>query len=420
MANKIAQTASIGYKQTEVGVIPKDWDVKEINKLGEIRGRVGWKGYTVKDLRDSGPYTIGAKHINKSNQLDLSDPTHLSIEKYLESPEIMVNKGDLLIVQRGTIGKLVLIDKEIGDATINPSMAILRFRKAVESYIYYYLCSEKGQSQILQDTSSTGVPMITQKQISNFKIPTPPTLEEQTAIATVLSDIDVLIEKLEKLIAKKRAIKQGAMQELLTGKRRLPGFSGKWETIKLGDVGKCFAGGTPSTFNSSYWDGTHIWLPSGRVQNNIIRKIENEITITQRGLDESAAKLIKSKAILIAITGATCGNIGLLEFEAAANQSVVAIEPFDNYDYRFLYYSLLMKRAVILSGRGGSAQGGVNLYTVKNIEVMFPIKTEQIAISQVLSDMDAEIETLEQKLDKYEMLKQGMMQVLLNGKVRLV
>lgn len=198
-----------------------EWKKTKVSNISTIKGRVGWKGYTKKDLVDNGPYAIGAKHINKSNKLDLSDPTCLSYEKFIESPEIMVFKNDVLIVQRGTIGKVVLIETEIGDATINPSMLILRSTNIPPKFIYYYLTSEEGQNQIIIDTSSTGVPMITQKQVLNFRIPLPPTIAEQKAIAQILSDMDTEIEALEAQLQKTQNLIQGMMQELLTGKIRL-------------------------------------------------------------------------------------------------------------------------------------------------------------------------------------------------------
>jgi type I restriction enzyme S subunit len=149
-------------------------------------------------------------------------------------------------------------------------------------------------------------------------------------------------------------------------------------------------------------------------------KIEDEKTITLLGLNESAARLIKPKSVLIAITGATCGNIGLLEFEASANQSVIAIEPLNNFDYRYLFYYLLMKRNDILSNQTGSAQGGVNLNSIKKLDASFPSPEEQTRIATILSDMDAGIAALEKQLAKARSIKQGMMQQLLTGKIRLV
>ncbi|GIV45071.1 MAG: hypothetical protein KatS3mg035_2194 [Bacteroidia bacterium] len=260
-----------------------------------------------------------------------------------------------------------------------------------------------------------------------------PPLPEQQAIARVLSDVDELIESLSKLIEKKKNIKKGAMQELLTGKRRLPGFGvGRgykqtelgvipedWEVKKLGDLGDLYAGGTPSTSNPLYWNGPIIWLQSGRIQNNVIKKLDNEITITEEGLKNSAAKLIRKNSVLIAITGATCGNVAFLPFEATANQSVVSVVTNHNNIAKFLYHKLLSERPKILQLQNGSAQGGVNLNSLKKIQLFTPPLPEQQAIARVLSDMDEEIEALEKKKAKYENLKKAMMQVLLTGKIRL-
>jgi type I restriction enzyme S subunit len=389
-----------GYKQTEIGVIPEDWDVKEISKLGEIRGRIGWKGYTVKDLRKSGPYTIGAKHINNLNQLDLSDPTHLSIEKYLESPEIMVNKGDLLIVQRGTIGKLVLIDKKIGDATINPSMAILRFRKVTESYVYYYLCSEKGQNQILQDTSSTGVPMVTQKQISNFKIPIPQTPEEQTAIATILSDTDALIECLEKLIAKKKAIKQGSMQQLLTGEKRLPGFSGEWELKKLGDL-------------LYYEQPTKYLVKDTEYNDNNDTPVLTAGKTFILGFTNEEFGIFNNIPVIIFDDFTTANKFVTFPFKAKSSAMKILIPTGEDVNLRFVYE----KMKLIDFPLGDHKRYWISEY--QNLKIGIPKPKEQTAITTILSDMDAEIVSLEQKRDKYTMLKQGMMQQLLTGRIRI-
>ena len=125
------------YINTEIGLFPIDWRIMPFDSIGEVRGRVGWKGYTKMDLRSFGPYTIGAKHIDQNCKLDLSDATHLSLEKYLQSPEIFVRKDDVLIVQRGTIGKIVMIEEDIGNATINPSMLIMRMKEASPKFVYY-------------------------------------------------------------------------------------------------------------------------------------------------------------------------------------------------------------------------------------------------------------------------------------------
>jgi len=399
-----------GFKNTEVGVIPEDWEVKLFNEFASINGRVGWKGYTKRDLRQSGPYAIGAKHIDKSNRLDLSEPTHLTREKYLESPEIMVYIDDILIVQRGSIGKVVLIDKEIGEATINPSMVILRLWENLPSYVFYYLISFDGQRQTVFDTSSTGVPMITQKQIANFKIPLPPTKAEQTAIATALNDADALIQKLEQLIAKKRLIKTGAIQELLKPKEG-------WEVKKLGEVADIVGGGTPSTFNSSFWNGDINWFTPSEIGDSKY-SFESSRKITNEGLKNSSARLLPVGTILLT-SRASIGDASILMIESCTNQGFQSLVVKEENSNEFLYYLILTLKQVILQNASGSTFLEISPTKLKSIEIIIPKSVEQTRIAQILSDMDNEIAALEKQLEKYKMIKQGMMQVLLTGKIRL-
>jgi type I restriction enzyme S subunit len=197
------------------------WSSSKLIDIFSIQGRVGWKGYRKEDLRNQGPLVIGAKHI-KNQLLDISDPTHLSIEKYEESPEIMIRQKDLLIVQRGSLGKVMIIEKEIGKATINPSMAILRPKteKVLVKFIYYFLCSDYSQNLILSETGSTGVPMISQKQIGTFKV-SYPTKHEQLKMVTLFESLDDELHDLKKYNNYLIKQKCGLMQQLLTGEKRV-------------------------------------------------------------------------------------------------------------------------------------------------------------------------------------------------------
>lgn len=206
------------YKDSKLGWIPREWDEMIIDDVAKVNGRVGWKGYTVADLREFGPLALGATHIDKENKLDLSNPIHLSMEKYLESPEIMVQYGDLLIVQRGTIGKVVVINKQIGEATINPSMVLLNNIKTNNFFLYYQLCSFIGQLQIELLTTQTGVPMISQEQIKNINIVIPENPQETVAIAERLRNIDTMLENEQTYLQKMQSIKKGLMEDLLCGK----------------------------------------------------------------------------------------------------------------------------------------------------------------------------------------------------------
>ena len=233
--------------------------------------------------------------------------------------------------------------------------------------------------------------------------------------------MDGLLAALEALIAKKRAVKQAAMQQLLTGKSRLPGFSGTWETKRIGDFTDCTAGGTPSTLISEYWGGTIRWMNSGELNNKIVHDVEGRIT--ERGLRESSTKTVPPRCVLVGLAGQgkTRGTVAINMVELCTNQSIAAIYPSESFVSEYLYYNLDARYEELRGmSTGDGGRGGLNLQIILSIVVPFPHVDEQTAIAAVLSDMDAEIAALERRRDKTRVVKQGMMQQLLTGRVRLV
>ena len=247
-------------------------------------------------------------------------------------------------------------------------------------------------------------------------IPLPPTKEEQTSIATALSNTDALITNLEKLIAKKRNIQQGAMQQLLTCKKRLPGFSGKWEVKKLGDVCNFFSGGTPNTAITSYYGGDIPWITSSDLNQTLI--IELQGRITNEGLVNSSAKIVDEGTLLFALYGATAGVTAITKIKAAINQAVLAIIP-KSVDTLFLFYKISSLKSWLVASLTQGGQPNFSAEIIKSVEVSLPNFEEQQTIASFLDKMDSEIESSEKKLQKYKMIKQGMLQNLLTGKIRL-
>jgi type I restriction enzyme S subunit len=408
---------NLGYKQNEV--IPEDWQSLRIAQIGEVRGRVGWKGYTKKDLVSFGPLVIGAKHIDSECRLDLSDPTYLSPAKFLESPEIKIELYDLLIVQRGTIGKLVLIDRDIGDATINPSMVIVRLRKGSPSFVRYFLLSEAGQRQILSDTSSTGVPMISQRQIENFSILLPRSETEQCEIAKALSDADALIAALDRLIAKTRDLKQAAMQQLLTGQKRLPGFAPPTEKFKQTEVGVI-----PEDWNPDYIENfAHITTGSKNTQDRI-KDGAYPFFVRSQIVERINSYSFDGEAVLTAGDGVGTGKVfHYINGKFDVHQRVYRISNFAenvNGYFFYLYFSSHFYSRIVQMTAKSSVDSVRRDMIARMLVPIPPTKAEQTAIAEVLSDMDAEIAALEQRRDKTRALKQGMMQELLTGRTRLV
>lgn len=184
------------FKQTEIGMIPEDWEIKEFSKVLKIKGRIGWKGYTRQDLVDEGPFVIGGKEINSTRYLNLDEAKHLSREKFGESPEIKLKKDDILLVTRGNLGEVGFFDGSINEATINPSLVILSEFIEEPLFLFYYLLSSQGNKNIMGLRSGSSVPAIYQAPLKKIKYPSPP-ISEQKAIAKILSDLDSKIELLQ-------------------------------------------------------------------------------------------------------------------------------------------------------------------------------------------------------------------------------
>ena len=292
----------------------------------------------------------------------------------------------------------------------------------VPEYCKYCFTTEAIRSAIIMGCTYTTRALTNGTQLSAIEIVVPPK-PEQEAIAKSLTEIDDLISSLEKLITKKKAIKQGAMQELLTGKRRLPGFFGEWVNTTIGSITEVYSGGTPNTSEPAFWGGKIPWMNSGELNLKIVRQVQGRIT--EVGMDSSSTHFIPAECVLIGLAGQgkTRGTAAFNTFPLCTNQSIAAIYPNPNkFDSKFLYYKMdtqYDQLRELSSGDGG--RGGLNKKLILDYEVVIPQSIdEQAAIATILTEMDYEIENLEMKLTKYRQVKQGMMQQLLTGKIRLV
>ena len=202
--------------------IPDEWESKSLSTIVQIKGRIGWRGYTVNDLRDSGPLVIGATQISTQHTIDLSNPTYISKEKYDESPEIQLTEDNILIVKTGnTVGKIAFIDNTLGDATINPNVCVLKNIEINTKFLYYTLLTNTIQYLLkIHSLESSAQPAINQKTIQNLIIPIPP-LPEQQQIASILSNTDEKIQSYRRYKEKLQRLKKSLMQKLLTGEVRV-------------------------------------------------------------------------------------------------------------------------------------------------------------------------------------------------------
>lgn len=218
-----------------MGMIPKHWGLVKLKNKAKVNGRIGFRGYTTADLvpKGQGAYTIGGKHITNC-VIDLSNPDFISWDKYYESPEIMVKKGDILMAQRGSLGKAALVREDIGHATINPSLVLLNSIAMNEVFLYYYLVSSSCLAYIDLLNTATAVPMISQNQIENIFVPIP-SGKEQKQIADYLDrktkEIDETTIIVSTQISDLKSYKSALITEAVTGKIDLRDWKPKKENV---------------------------------------------------------------------------------------------------------------------------------------------------------------------------------------------
>jgi type I restriction enzyme S subunit len=260
--------------------------------------------------------------------------------------------------------------------------------------------------------------------IERRAIAVPPSGAEQRAIATALGDVDALLGGLDRLIAKKRDLKQAAMQQLLRGQIRLPGFDGDWEVKPLGTLGAWRGGMTPSMQNPDYWEGGDFpWISSGDVKTS--RLTDTAQHVTSQAVRQCAAVVVPANSIVLVTRSGILRKylpVGLAVRPMAINQDIKALSPNETVSADFLLHALTGWGDAILARclKAGTTVESVEFPWLKAFSIPVPPRGEQVAIAAVLSDMDAELAALEARRDKTRALKQAMMQELLTGKTRLV
>jgi type I restriction enzyme S subunit len=357
-----------------------------------------------------------------SGSLVLDDIKYVPEDVFPAIKNYRIFSKDIFVSVAGTLGIVGKVPTELDGANLTENADKITDISCDRDFLLYNLMSDRIQG-IIESVKTVGAqPKLALGQIEKFKIAVPPTVVEQQIIAKILSDLDELINGLDKLIVKKRDLKQASMQQLLTGKRRLPGFERTpgykqtgagvipkdWDSRPLGELGYWKGGTTPSMQNSRYWlKGTVPWVSSGDVKARLIS--DTPMKITDSAVKEASATLLPPNSIIVV----TRSGI-LRKYLPVAKNSALS-------DY--LLHVLICSGPRILATclKSGTTVESIEFPCLKAFHIPLPPnKTEQEGIATALSDMDAEIAALEQRRDKTRALKQGMMQELLTGKIRLV
>jgi len=420
----MSQMVKPGYKQTEVGVIPEEWEVKDVADLVDPGTPICYGVVQVGRYTESGVPIVAIKYVKEIAYAPLHRTAAVLEKPYARSRP---KGGDVLISIKGTIGRVGIVpDGFCGN--ISRELARLRISGDTSpEFIAHQLEADATQDRIMRSVVGTTRLEFSIATLRQFSLPFPPTIEEQRAIATALSDVDALLAALDRLIAKQRDLKQAAMQQLLTGQTRLPGFTGKWETKRLGDLGATYGGLTGKT-KADFGDGSAHYISFMNVMTNVVincgefervkvSPTESQNRVTKGDLLFNGSSETPEEVAMCAVMMGDVPDLFLNSFCFGFRFRERA-----KADGLFLAYYLRSKegRELMKSLAQGSTRYNLSKVALLNSPLLLPPLPEQTAIATVLSDMDLELAALEQRRDKTRALKQGMMQELLTGRTRLL
>ena len=402
------------YKQTELGLIPEDWEVKKLKDLGNTF--TGLSGKNKDDFGEGFPY-IPYKNIFQNSIIDVSFMDFVKIRA--NENQYKVKFGDLFFTTSsetaGEVGMCSVLLEHVENMYLNSFCFGFRlddFKTLDPKFSSYLFRGEQIRQKITVLAQGSTRFNLSKSELQKLKIPLPP-LPEQKKIADCLSTWDVAIEKQSALINALTDRKKALMQQLLTGKKRLPGFEGEWKEVKLGEVIKTFSGGTPKSTVKEYYIGDIPFIKSGEINS-----IQTEQFINEEAIKNSSAKKVIKGDLLYALYGATSGTVGISNLDGAINQAVLCIRTNENKFYLFYLLDHLKQNVINSFLQGG--QGNLSSKIINELNVKLPSLSEQTAIAEILATADRELTLQKEKLAQLQTQKKGLMQVLLTGKKRLL
>jgi type I restriction enzyme S subunit len=407
----------VGYKHTELGVIPGDW---EIHSLGNLCQRIT-KGTTPTSIgrrfTSRGITFLKAESLSETGKplpekiAFIDEDTHRVLQRSQLAP------GDILLSIAGVLGRVGTVDESLLPANTNQALAIVRLAQPTSdsaTFIFHVLRGPLVQAQIRNITVQAAQANISLQNVRDFLIPLPPTGKEQRAIATALSDLDALLEGLDRLIAKKRDLKQAAMQQLLTGETRLEGFDDEWQLVKFSDL----ASPSHSRIDPGRSEPCNFCVELEHIEQGTGRLLGWSSTSSQSSLKA----VFEPGDVLFGKLRAYLRKYWLADRPGVCSTEIWVFKPNpENVASGYLYQLVTTNWFIDAASTAyGTHMPRSDWKVVRELELKVPPPPEQQAIAQVLGDMDAEIEALEQLRAKTADLKQAMMQELLTGKTRLV
>ena len=414
-----------GYKMTEIGEIPSEWQVRKLGEITIGKGEYGI-GASATEYIEGKPRYLRITDIGDSCRLLFNEIKGLDDADY---EKYILKEGDIVFARTGnTTGKGYVYNKEHGELVYAGFLIKYSIDNniAKHNFIKYVIQSKRYWDWVNIMSTRSGQPGINSNEYSSFIVQLPP-LKEQEKIASILSSVDEQIDNVDALIEKNKKLKKGLMQTLLTKgightkfkKTEIGEIPEAWEVKKIIDIANTTSGGTPSRAKKEYYEnGIYPWVKTGELYNKYISKTEEYIT--EDALKKSSAKLVPEGAVIIAMYGATIGKLSIAKRSVTTNQACCSIICNNNICYNeYLYYRLNFEKENIINLGAGGAQPNISQDIIKNYKLAIPTRGEQQRIVLILSELDKKIDEYENKKQKLEALKKGLMQQLLSGKIRV-
>ncbi|MDU1307029.1 MAG: restriction endonuclease subunit S [Clostridium perfringens] len=414
-----------GYKITELGEIPNEWDIIALGEIGEFKNGIN------KSKEDFG---FGCKFVNiqdaysgnivKNDLLERINVNDKEKEIYkLENDDIILVRSS---VKPEGVGYPILFKKENEDIVYCGFMIRYRYnkRKINPMFLLYQLRSENIRKRVLDLSTVSANTNINQDSYKQIKISIP-SVKEQEKIAEILSTVDEQIENIEKLIQKNQELKRGLMQQLLTKgightefkKTELGIIPKKWRLKKIDEIGKVITGNTPKTTEKDNYGDEFLWVSPFDMGNSKYIKNTNKM-LSKKGFDK--ARKLPSGAVLVTCIGSTIGKIGIATNELSTNQQINSIICNEDVDSEFIYYAIDYNFSKYSNYISNQAVPIINKSTFGEFLIQIPELKEQNKVAKILSKVDDNIEKQLNKKKKLEILRNGLMQQLLTGNIRVI
>jgi type I restriction enzyme S subunit len=400
-------------------MVPNGWEHKSFKQILKL-DRGSSPRPIVNFVTDSDDGVNWIKIGDTKGEAAFINSTKQKITKEGAKKSRKVSKGEIILSNSMSYGKPYILNI---DGFIHDGWFVIRhYEKNLDrDYLIQLLGGELVQRQYKRLAAGGVVSNINSELVYSVKVDIPP-IPEQRKIATILGTWDNAINTTERLIDNSKQQKKALMQQLLTGKKRLLDdagkvFEGEWEQVTIGSTSKCFSGGTPSRSKEEYYGGGIPWITSGKLNDRFVSSV-NEY-ISELGLKNSSAKIVKNGSLLIAMYGATAGKVAINKLNGATvNQAVLALEPNKHCHNYFLFYLFEVEMVKALKLVQGG-QPNLSAAIIKGIKIKLSSLTEQRKIAVILTNADKEVELLEQQCTHLKQEKKALMQQVLTGKRRV-